>query len=214
MVLGDFNSVRRSIEKVGGCRVNMAWLERFNSSIINAGLSDLKTEGANMTWTNRQRGNGRILERIDRTLVNGTWLMHYPSSWADCLTTRTSDHSPIAIRWEQVINWGPKPFKHFNYWFRKAGYREIVEEVWSSPDVGRPQLAVASKLKTAKHLLKIWDRSSTNSVMDAVLEKRKIADAIQRKIQDDPLNETLATQDIRATNELESALWAEESFYR
>ena len=67
VVLGDFNTVRSSNEKVGGNRVNMAWLERFNNSISNAGLSELKTEGARLTWSNRQRGFGRILGRIDRT---------------------------------------------------------------------------------------------------------------------------------------------------
>ena len=71
MVLGDFYSVRHYNEKVGGQRVNSAWIDRFNTCIIQSGLVDLNTKGMWLMWTNRQRGTGRILGRIDRAIVNG-----------------------------------------------------------------------------------------------------------------------------------------------
>ena len=145
MVIGDFNTVRSLYEKIGGNRANMAWLDRFNSCLQNSGLVDLNTKGAHLTWTNRQQGNLRILERIDRSLVNNAWLQAFPSSWTECLSTRSSDHSPLVARWEHEVNWGPKPFKHFNFWARKEGYRESVSVAWADSDsiLGTPQFIVA-----------------------------------------------------------------------
>lgn len=212
LVSGDFNSVRLTNEKVGGRKLNSKVLERFNEAITEAGLMDLNLKGWKLSWSNRQGGEGRILGRIDRTLVNVQWVSAFASSWVEALPTGTSDHSPLHVSWDNSLNWGKKPFKYCKLWSRQEGYKEVVEEAWNSQVLGNPQFKTMGKLKAVKLALKDW--KSALSVETTVKIRQETLASIQSKIQEDPLNPSLAQLETEAVWDLQEAFKCEEDFFR
>ncbi|KAK1289713.1 hypothetical protein QJS10_CPB18g01119 [Acorus calamus] len=114
IVGGDFNEVRFSYEKVGGLPIHSRRLRKFNSSILHAGLDDLKSFGHTFSWCNRQ--SVPIMCRLDRVLANQAFISKYPHSLVEYLPPGISDHSPLKVIFEPPIPSGPKPFKYFEAW--------------------------------------------------------------------------------------------------
>lgn len=119
-------------------------------------LQDLNMKGKLLTWSNRQCGAKRIRRRLDRAFVNAEWNAVCTSAWAMGLTTDTSDHSPIIIRWNKQVDWAGKPFLYCQLWKNKVGFEEVVLLGWGSPISGNPQFKLMNKLQTVKGNLKQW----------------------------------------------------------
>ncbi|XP_071933582.1 uncharacterized protein [Coffea arabica] len=69
IVLGDFNTVLKMDEKIGGLMVNPRD-RSFGNCLFDCGLDNLKWRGLKYTWTNKQDGIHRICCKLDRVLVN------------------------------------------------------------------------------------------------------------------------------------------------
>ena len=69
MVAGDFNVISNTTERSGGAPPNLCNMEEFNDTVFNCRLSDVDFDGSAYTWT-----NGLVWQRLDRSLVNETWL--------------------------------------------------------------------------------------------------------------------------------------------
>lgn len=65
------------------------------------------------------------MSRLDRFLLTERWVQHWPhvSQWAG--DRGLSDHCLIILK-ENVLNWGPKPFRVFDGWRDFSGYGDIV----------------------------------------------------------------------------------------
>ncbi|KAJ4972829.1 hypothetical protein NE237_006003 [Protea cynaroides] len=107
VLLGDFNVVRFGGEKVGGDFPNEEALEDFNNSLDRNSLTDLSWKGQLLTWSSGRKGNTRVCSKLDRCLVNLSWLNHFCFS----LTPGISDHSPCILPIGEGKKFGPKPFK-------------------------------------------------------------------------------------------------------
>ena len=64
-VLGDFNTVLRLGERIGGVEVTERETRDFTSCINQNGLTEFQYEGAFFTWTNKT-----VWSRIDRAFHN------------------------------------------------------------------------------------------------------------------------------------------------
>lgn len=96
IVAGDFNTIRWTHEKEGGAIPRAAGLIEFNDCIQEAGLIDLKLSGASFTWSNSSTGDWRIQCKLDRAIVNASFLHSSPFK-GDILLPGISDHSPILL---------------------------------------------------------------------------------------------------------------------
>lgn len=70
MATGDFNSVTSQDEKIGGSSMTIQETCEFNDMFFQIGLIDTGFFGNRFTWTNNRIGKNRILERLDRALIN------------------------------------------------------------------------------------------------------------------------------------------------
>ncbi|PKU78543.1 Putative ribonuclease H protein [Dendrobium catenatum] len=95
-VLGDFNCCRELGEKVGGTALTVSKLGDFNTMVFNAGIHDLSSVGHFFTWHNQQIHNP-IHIKLDRVLVNDTWLNCFPNSFYKVEDPDSSDHSPLIL---------------------------------------------------------------------------------------------------------------------
>ncbi|GJR04729.1 retrovirus-related pol polyprotein from transposon TNT 1-94 [Tanacetum coccineum] len=104
IVFGDFNVVRFAHECQGTVFCpNMA--KDFNQLITDADLFDIPMGGRAFTRMNKHL-HARILSNI----------------W--------SNHNPILLK-NEVLDYGPTPFKLFDSWFDHDGFESIVRVAWN-----------------------------------------------------------------------------------
>ncbi|KAL0308786.1 UNVERIFIED_CONTAM: hypothetical protein Sradi_5820900 [Sesamum radiatum] len=92
LVLGDFNAVLDDSEVWGRAADTIASMNEFGQCIMATGLIHLPFTGCPYTWHNCSEGSRSLWKRLDRMLVNATWLERWPhSSYLSALPS-TSDH--------------------------------------------------------------------------------------------------------------------------
>lgn len=170
-VIGDFNSIRTEQERVGR---NSTWdrndMDKFNNFIVSNSLLDLQLSGRSFTW---YRPDGTCKSRLDRMLVNGEWISKWPNSILKRGGRTISDHCPIFIE-ACLKDWGPKPFRFFNYWMQHHSYESFVEEKWRSFSIhGWGGYILNEKLKLLKGELKSWKEKSLGKLDSSIEDKKE-----------------------------------------
>lgn len=138
IILGDFNTVLASHEKVGGKNVHPRATANVIESFQEANLCDLKLKGCRFTWSNRSGGVRGITSKLDRVLVNPAhaWLAQFTDSEAEFLPAGISDHSPMVVT---IFKNDPSgTFKFYNFWADEPDFMDIVRRVWSTEIRGNP----------------------------------------------------------------------------
>ncbi|XVE56529.1 hypothetical protein DITRI_Ditri04bG0018100 [Diplodiscus trichospermus] len=58
---------------------------------------------------------------------------------------------------KESSDWGPKPFKFFNYWLEDSMYHKVVKDTWNRLQVDQADSSnIWSKLKEIKKVIKEW----------------------------------------------------------
>ncbi|XP_057791179.1 uncharacterized protein LOC131008309 [Salvia miltiorrhiza] len=97
---GDFNQTMYHFEKRDGNMKSDYKLVKFRETIETCGLLDLGFVGEPFTWTNNQRGEDNIMERLDRIFGSEGWIAAFPGFEVSHLLRKSSDHCPILLaRW-------------------------------------------------------------------------------------------------------------------
>jgi len=120
-VSGDFNSVLRLGERIGGVEVTEGETRDFATCINKNGLQKFQYEGAFFTWTNKT-----IWSRINKVFHNELWYECFAYIHAHYMSQGLSDHTPIILSFPQ----GPKPRSTSN--FVKCGQRTRTLKIWSN----------------------------------------------------------------------------------
>lgn len=83
---------------------------------------DIKHNGANYTWNNKQEAHDRVFSKIDRTLINLAWISLFPRAETSFLPEGLYDHCPALVKifTQNVISY--KPFRYFNMWSNVVGF--------------------------------------------------------------------------------------------
>ncbi|KAK7251598.1 hypothetical protein RIF29_34935 [Crotalaria pallida] len=98
-VYGANDAVLHPHEKLGGQEIEFAQVMDFRNCVDMCNLQDMVSLGCSLTWKNKQIGSDRIYSKLDRALVNDSWISTWPSVTANFLNEGVSDHSPIVIAW-------------------------------------------------------------------------------------------------------------------
>lgn len=187
-IIGDFNSIRYPNERSGVSEsVVRRDLESFDTFIRDANLFDLPLHGRKFTW---YKPNGRCKSRLDRMLVNNTWITKWPTACLKGLPRSISDHCPIFLE-SKSSYWGPKPFRFINAWMTHPDFKEFVMKAWSGYQiVGWGGYIVKEKLKLLKEDLRQW-----NNLVFGSIEKK--IESLKEKIQElDFINDALGLDEI------------------
>ncbi|KAL0427841.1 UNVERIFIED_CONTAM: hypothetical protein Slati_2958900 [Sesamum latifolium] len=101
----DFNTVL-DMSKVCGASADIhVSMSEFRDCILDTGLIHLSMQGELFTWHNCSEGDRSLWKRLDRLLVNDSWLNQWLNSYYQSLNARTSDHSPLLIRGDDNTNY-------------------------------------------------------------------------------------------------------------
>ncbi|KAF9626314.1 hypothetical protein IFM89_032163 [Coptis chinensis] len=125
-MIGDFNIVTSILKRKGGGTPCISAMDDFNHFIHSNALIDSTTLGFKYSWCNKRWGSKRMLQKIDRMLVNQDWLKGSVGWRSKTLKRKFSNHSSI-VGWNTRI---PKPhnipFRLRKAWISNDTLREVV----------------------------------------------------------------------------------------
>ncbi|KAK8529127.1 hypothetical protein V6N12_059918 [Hibiscus sabdariffa] len=154
-VCGDFNVYLHPREKCGG-PVTVAAMEVFRRFIKESCLANITLKGGEYKWSNGR--DPPTLVRLDRFLVNANFLSAFHHIEQCLLSKSISDHNAISLILD-YRNWGPKPFKFFNYHLEEEGFVEMVLSCIQKKKGSRRRRGVLHLLNDVKGAIKDWTAS-------------------------------------------------------
>ena len=132
IIAGDLNVTLAVEEKNGGSSVRYQAREWVEDIILDWELEDIKPSHGKFTWTNKRRGPSHNSTRLDRFLVQSSFLTFGLMASSKILPIYTSDHKPILLELSLGKNIGPIPFRFIPLFSKKASC------MWSPrPGTGR-----------------------------------------------------------------------------
>ena len=97
LIAGDLNVTLSQEEKRGGSRVRDPIRETIDEIILDWDLMDIKPTSGKYTWNNRRTGPGHIAARLDRFLIQDSFLLLGLNLSSKILPFGVSDHKPILL---------------------------------------------------------------------------------------------------------------------
>ncbi|GJT66081.1 RNA-directed DNA polymerase, eukaryota [Tanacetum coccineum] len=151
----DFNEVR-CIEDRLNSDLNYISARRYNDFIRLEQLVDIPIGGK---WYTRISDDVMKFSKLDKFLVSKGFHDLWLELSVVALDRKLLDHCPIMLR-DKVMNFGPKPFRVFNIWFKEKGAENVVIRGWNKPvATSIPDRIFRDKLKNVKELKK-WSREN------------------------------------------------------
>ncbi|KAL8552344.1 hypothetical protein ACS0TY_001153 [Phlomoides rotata] len=191
-IIGDFNAIREQCERIGrNQKIDLRDMSKFDEFITNSNLTEIQISGKKYTW---YRPDGTCKSKLDRLLVNDEWRNKWSGQLLRGGRRTILDHRPIFVQEEQK-DWGPKPFKMFNWWIKKKSFVDLVESKWNAYDFqGWTGFRLKEKLKALKLDTKNW---SKNQKGDKDLAITQYTEEIQKI---DAIDDTLGLDEAEASN--------------
>ena len=158
-------------------------MEDFRDCLLRCSLFDAGFVGSSFTWCNNQHGEGRILARLDRCLVNdsGFDLQLQVSHMARF----NSDHSPLLLCITKPNVDGPRPFKFLDVWLEDGGCLSVIKNSWVTPvcDEGDMSFRWFLKLKRLRGDLRDWNRNHFGDIFEKVKVAKEKLEVAQMNLE-------------------------------
>ncbi|KAL0283960.1 UNVERIFIED_CONTAM: Retrovirus-related Pol polyprotein from type-2 retrotransposable element R2DM [Sesamum radiatum] len=152
-------------------------MAEFRGFISDAALVHLPFSGCPYTWHNCSEGSRSLWRRLDRVLVNETWLVKWPSSSYFSAIPSTSDHSPLVL-----VGAEQRPvsgcFRFDNFLTKQAGFLDAVRGVWRHHIYGTKMYGVVCKLKALKTTFRAC-KKKTGELSTLVCRAKEFLDIAQ-----------------------------------
>ncbi|XP_039014270.1 uncharacterized protein LOC120144220 [Hibiscus syriacus] len=95
-----------------------------------------------------------------------------------------SDHNPVLLV-EECNNWGPKPFRFYNYMLQEDGFVGAVESSLSNLRRGIGGRGLFSLLRGTKQAIRNWPRNNHRGLSDAISELESRINGLELKLQEE-----------------------------
>ncbi|XP_058779021.1 uncharacterized protein LOC131653012 [Vicia villosa] len=116
---------------------------------------DLPCVGGRFT---RLSGNGHAMSRLDRFLLSDNLISLWKLDNQVVDKRVLSDHSHVWLK-SGGSDWGSKPFRFNNGWYKHKDFDSFVRKEWSLMTIkGKGDYALYEKLKSLKLTLKEWNK--------------------------------------------------------
>jgi exonuclease III len=146
IIVGDLNVTLSLGEKKGGSIVRDPFREWVEDIILDWDLEDIKPPRGKYTWSNKRIGPGHIAARLDRFLVQSSFLLLGLNVVSKILPFNASDHKPIFLEFTKDSSLGPIPFRFSPSWIHHEDFHDLVNRVWQIPVTGSPFFVWEEKL--------------------------------------------------------------------
>lgn len=152
----------------------------FRDCLLQLGLFDLRYQGPQFTWSNKQPTNP-IAEKLDRVLVDSSWISMFPNSTTTFLAPNLSDHCPASLDLSyQLPKTRTRPFKFFNYLTKHPNFLSVVKDAWFQAGSNGSDLAnLCWKQRLIKRDLKQLNRENFSQIQERVSEANSLIQVVQ-----------------------------------
>ena len=177
---GDYNITLFQRERSRQGRITSA-MRRFAQIVDEVGLMDIPLQGGVFTWSGGP--NNQSWARLDRFLVNSSWLDQFSGVFQRRLPRPLSDHFPVLLEGGGLRR-GPSPFRFENMWLKVEGFQDLIRSWWWEIEVrGSASFRLATKLKEIKQKLKVWNKEVFGNLgcnKAAALQQVEFWDLVER----------------------------------
>ncbi|XP_020688179.1 uncharacterized protein LOC110103708 [Dendrobium catenatum] len=198
VLMGDFNCHRFDLEKAGGVPSSIYRLGELNSFMFDSGLQDLKSVGLLYTWFN-QRPDNPIHIKLDRMLINSSFLDLFPLAYYKVDSHSGFDHAPSIL----FANTQKKGFSRFmfkEFWLSFDNLWDELLTAFDRPLAASPIASLYDSLVSLKCAIKRNNWCSSNYLSNNILELKNQQALCLEQIQRDPLSLELNFR-LKNTNE-------------
>ena len=91
---------------------------------------DIKLTTVKFTWSNKRVDPGYIVARLDRFLVQSSFLLLGLETRMHILHNNVSNHKPISRELLSHKDLGPIPFRFSSLWIKETYIMEKVRDYW------------------------------------------------------------------------------------
>ena len=156
-------------------------------------LEEFKYISFYFTWSNKRINQEQFIKKkLDRVLVNQTWMVIFPTAFAKFLPPSISVPSPTVVRVVPTIKRNGKPSKFYNYWASLDKFNDTIINSWAKPIEGTFQFQLCHKLRNAKVDLKEFSKDYFRKEKQKVEQARVDLERCQIHLESQPSNSTLS----------------------
>ncbi|KAA3467625.1 reverse transcriptase [Gossypium australe] len=185
LVAGDFNEILFGNEKKGGGVRDQGRMDAFRDTLEECQLIDIGYSGTWFTWERGNLPETNIRERLDRGVANEEWISLFPMGHVQHLPYSMSDHFPLLICTDHLIqNFGRKKFHFESWWTLEESSEKVIKEAWETSSE-----SLMEKLECVQSKLKVWARSLKSRRND---RKLGLAKELESLLNDERDDETMA----------------------
>jgi hypothetical protein len=213
VVAGDLNVTLSLSEKKGGSIVRDPSREFVEDLMADWELEDIPPSNGKFTWSNKRVGPGHIAARLDRFLIQSSFLTLGLRASSKLLPHYTSDHKPISLSIRPSSSLGPIPFKFSPLWPAQKDFFNLVQLSWEIPVTGSPFFVWEEKLRRLKASLKLWAKNQASPLED----RRRAQETLelhQQVMEVAPITQTLLKQEAENQSKLHKTCREEEIYWR
>lgn len=171
ILMGDFNCVRQSNEREN-CSYGSKDSDAFNNFIVVNNLWEVPLHGFKFTWF----GSKSKKSKLDRVFLNNCWPLE--GDWilqGKC--RKNSDHIPILMS-RKLINWGPIPFKAYDFWLNDQGFLNWWKDSLAS--MTHNPKGNFDSWRLVRKLIKSWSQKSNRDLDKSIKIAEKDLDVLDK----------------------------------
>lgn len=213
IIARDLNVTLAAEEKKGGSHIRDPAREWVEDIMIGWDLEDIKPSARKYTWSNKRLGPNHIAARLDRFLVQASFLTSGLMASSKIFPNCTSDHKPISLELFMDGFLGPIPFRFSPLWIQQEGFNEVVSEVWNRKIQGSPFFVWEEKLRALKRRLKEWAKALKTPAAKRKESIENLA-ALQSSMEDSVITQSLLQKEVELQKSLHKASRDEEEYWR
>ncbi|XP_021975506.1 uncharacterized protein LOC110870633 [Helianthus annuus] len=187
IIMGDFNVVLNLEDKCFGSSTLTAAMKDFNNCVNDIEVFDAGAHGMHFTWNQRPKHGVGLRKKLDRIMVNVSFVDTFVDAYSVFLPNGISDHCPGVLKIRMAARNKPKPFKFPNFLTHKKEFMEVVNSGWAEDVMGVPMFRVVKKLKGLKHPFRLLLRNQGN-LHQKVIKLKAELDKLQSALDGDPFN--------------------------
>ncbi|XP_020684616.2 uncharacterized protein LOC110101166 [Dendrobium catenatum] len=166
-----------------------------------------KKGGRRLTWSNNKKGADRIMERLDRILVNSIAVNYNQQLVVKHLSRVASDHFPLILKIFYQSSKGLNSVKFEDVWASYPTSYVVVKDAWKRKDKGSAAGILNAKLKRTIKALFFWSKAKLQDLgVQKNLLKEDILKLQIKEAEDGGLSEEESVLLKYKINELNSTL--------
>ncbi|KAL8108560.1 hypothetical protein AgCh_024870 [Apium graveolens] len=183
-LIGDMNNVLSQNDKRGGRPYPQYLLQGFQAVLNDCELTDMDLCGYQYTWERGSETDNSIEVRLDRALVNQSFLSMFTNARLTNLEVSTSDHCPLWLEPQIVVHLKVTKFFHFeNAWLREPMCYQLVDNVWNHD----PNRSFFEKILQCSEVLSAWGKEVTGSFKTRIHRCKKVLKTLKGRRDTDSL---------------------------